>query len=435
MDEKNGKEIILFDDSNSYSFCYFYSGVFDQKDLELKLSELYNKKFGENAKFSYKITQKTGNNTWFASIGCNGKDIVPNKTNFPFSYFVASIISKKYKDEYIYVIVEESSSFTVFLCYNEPIYSSKIGNKLLAISSGIGKEISKMSETYSNASGKKLEVDKIIFYGSLSQEQINLVSVPGINKKIKEDELDYSLFDSPLNLSASRHFVDSATLIEKNKQSVQAPVTSKIESKEESEEEVEAEIDNKRPNSSLNFAAGPDVEILESPSKIKPIKVKTGNLEFGKLISNILVALIIGATFFPLINLSIKSMDFYTTKINSNIEELKSSSISELPDSVLTEIKDKTLYLNSLAEIKDYNSDIVDNKIDKILFRDPLVSVKNFSVVNGVYDIKIEVNSEKDFLNYLSNLLFSNKFILSESPSEILPEKSYEIKVIPIPFS
>ena len=74
-------------------------------------------------------------------------------------------------------------------------------------------------------------------------------------------------------------------------------------------------------------------------------------------------------------------------------------------------------------------------KIDKILFRDPLVSVKNFSVVNGVYDIKIEVNSEKDFLNYLSNLLFSNKFILSESPSEILPEKSYEIKVIPIPFS
>ena len=224
------------------------------------------------------------------------------------------------------------------------------------------------------------------------------------------------------------------TLIGKNKQSVQAPVTSKIESEEESEEEGGGTGD-KRPNSSLNFAAGPDVEILESPSKIKPIKVKTGNLEFGKLISNILVALIIGAAFFPLVNLSIKSMDFYTTKINSNIEELKSSSISELPDSVLTEIKDKTLYLNSLAEIKDYNSDIVDNKIDKILFRDPLVSVKNFSVVNGVYDIKIEVNSEKDFLNYLSNLLFSNKFILSESPSEILPEKSYEIKVIPIPFS
>ena len=94
---KTEKDIILLDAADSYSFCYFYAGVFDKKDLGTKLLELYMKKFGEDAEFSYKITQKNKENTWFASVGCKGSVLVPGKINLPRAYFAALVLARKYK--------------------------------------------------------------------------------------------------------------------------------------------------------------------------------------------------------------------------------------------------------------------------------------------------------------------------------------------------
>jgi hypothetical protein len=422
MTEKAEKDIILFDDSNSYSFCYFYSGAFNQEDLELKLEELYTKKFGEDARFSYKTTQKTGDIVWFASVGCKGKDVVNNKINIPSSYFTASVIAKKYKDEYVFIVVEENTSLMVFLCYNEPIYSTKISNKILAISSGIGKEITKMSEIFTKLTWETTKIEKLIFYGSLPQEQIDLINSPSINKKIKETVIDPSLFDSPLNLALAKK---SGRVESKEK-------TTELETKKERTGELKA---GKQENP-LNLMSALEIEIqpqeITRNSPFKEIKIDLG---LKKMVAIVLFALILGASAFPGVNLFVRGMNSYKEKINVNIETLKNSKITELPESLKKEIIEKTTYLNSLDELANYEADILEDLIDKTLFRNSKVKINDFRVEEGVYILKLEVNTEKDLLDYLSGIIFSNKFVLTGAPIELLPEKSYELKIIPVPIS
>jgi hypothetical protein len=407
MTGKTEKDIILFDDSNSYSFCYFYSGVFDKKDIETKLLELYTKKLGEEAKFSYKITQENKENTWFASVGCKGKDLVPDKINLPRAYFAALVIAKKYKEEYLYVVVEESSSFMVFLCYKEPIYSVSISNKLLAIASDIGKDITKMTEIFNKGKTEPVKVEKLVFYGSLPLEQINLMGAPAIKEKIKEDKIDYSLYETERDLTLTKEKFE-----EKNK-----PEEIKVIFAEGLEAGINTStgIDNGPTENNENFVG----------------RGSEGSTERNKLISTILATLIFGACAFSVTKLLIKGMNFYRDKINANAAILKTSLAPVLPPALSVEIAARTKFLNASSGLLNYRSDIFKNTVDTTLFGNPKVKIIDFKIEEGVYVLQIAVTSEKDLEDYLSKIIFSNKLILEAAPTEISAGNRYELRVTP----
>lgn len=409
MTGKTEKDIILFDDSNSYSFCYFYSGIFDKKDLETKLLELYTKKLGEDARFSYKTTQKNKENTWFASVGCKGRDLVPGKINLPKAYFSALVIARKYKEEYLYVVVEESSSFMVFLCYKEPIYSVRISDKLLAISSEIEKNITKMTEIFNKGKTEPVKVEKLAFYGSLSQEQINFIASPEIKERIKEDKIDYSLYNAGTDLVLTEEKFE-----EKNK-----PTEIK-------------EIISDKPIAAINTFAG--IEEGTTENNKKNIK-RENKRSAGKnnLVSTLLAALILGACAFPIVRLLVRGMNFYIDKINANVTTLETSSITILPATLKGEIVAKTTFLNAYGGLLSYNSDIFKNLVDTTLFGNPKVKIIDFKIEEGIYILQIAVTSEKDLEAYLSKIIFSDKLVLEGAPKEILAGKSYELRIIPFP--
>lgn len=407
MTGKTEKDIILFDDSNSYSFCYFYSGVFDKKDIETRLLELYTKKLGEDAKFSYKITQENKENTWFASVGCKGKDLVPDKINLPRAYFSALVIAKKYKEEYLYVVVEESSSFMVFLCYKEPIYSVRISNKLLAIASDIGKDITKMTEIFNKRKTEPVKVEKLVFYGSLPQEQINLIAAPAIKERIKEDKIDYSLYETKVDLTLTKEKFE-----EKNKP-----------------EEIKG-IFAEKPEEAINTSTEIEEELAENNENFGG-RESEGSAERNKLISTILAALIFGACAFSVAKLLVKGMNFYRDKINANAIILKTSLAPVLPPALKGEIVARTTFLNASSGLLNYRSDIFKNIIDTTLFGNPKVKIIDFKIEEGVYILQVAVTSEKDLEDYLAKIIFSDKLVLETAPTEISVGKRYELRVTP----
>lgn len=413
MIEKTEKDIILLEDANSYSFCYFYSGTFDKKDIEAKLSELYKKKLGEDAKFSYKITQKNEANTWFASVGCKAKAMVPAKINLPRAYFSALVISRKYKEEYIYVVVEESSSLVIFLCHNEPLCSARINNKLLAISSEIGKDIDQMTEIFNKEKAVPVKVEKLVFYGSLSQEQINLIIAPAIKEKIKEASIDYALYDAEVDLTLTKEKAEEKIKPEGIKEVVSEP-----------------------PDRWLT--AVPEIEKENVPPAEKEAFVQREiplKAERNKAISTILAALIFGACAFPGAKLFIKGMNFYRDKINANVEILKTSSITAPSVTLGEEITARTTLLTAASGLLNYSSDIFKNIIDTALFGDPKVRISGFKIEAGIYILEVTVASEKDLENYLAKIIFSNKLVLAGAPTEISAGKSYELRIIPFPVA
>lgn len=409
MTGKTEKDIILFDDTNSYSFCFCYSGVFDKKDIETKLSEFYTKKLGEGAEFSYKITQKNRENTWFASVGCKGKDIVPDKINLPRAYFSALAIAKKYKKEYLYVVVEESSSFMVFLCYKEPICSARISNKLLAISLDIGKDIAKMMEIFNKGKMAPVKVEKLVVYGSLSQEQINLIAPLAIKERIKENNIDYSLYEPEVDLTLTKEKFE-----EKNKS-----------------EEIER-LAAEQGGEAINTAAEIE-ESLTEKNKNFGRRENKGRAKRNYLIGTLLVALIFGACAFPVAKLLVKSLNFYSDKINANVATLKTSSITTLPAALSREVAGRTAALNAASGLLRYSSDIFENLVDATLFGNPKVKIRDFKIEAGIYILQVAVTSEKDLEAYLSKIIFSNKLILETAPIEISAGRSYELRIIPFP--
>jgi len=409
MLEKTEKDIILLDEVNSYSFCYFYSGVFDKKELETKLLELYTKKLGEGAEFSYKITQKNKENTWFASVGGRREALVPAKINLPGAYFSALVLAKKYKEEYLYVVVEESSSFLVFLCYKEPLYSTRIGKETLTLATDIGKAIAKMTEIFNKGKSEPVEVEKLVVYGSLSQEQLNSITAPAIKARIKEVSLDYSQYEAGVDLTLPEEKFE-----EKNKP-----------------EEIKELVAEKQRAAITTFA-----EIEEVPAE----KNKNfGRSEKGRsrgrnnFVSVLLTALIFGACAFPVVKLLVKGLNFYSAKINANVATLEASSITVLPPALKGEIAARATFLNASSGFLGSSSGISKNLIDTTLFGNPKVKIIAFKIEAGIYILQAVVTSKKDWATYLAKIIASSKLISVTGPTKISTGESYELKIIPFP--